>query len=238
MANNRLYPFWGHLTTALPTGLPQDETRDGSPDPFAAIYAEPARLKEFLEAMTGVHHGANLTFAHEFPWTKYPTVVDVGTAQGLRLTQVALANPHLEGIGFDLPQVEPIFEEYIESNRQSGRVKFISGSFMEQPLPKAEVIIMGHILHDWDLETKRMLVQKSFAALPDGGGYIVHESIIDEDRSVNSFGLLMSLNMLVETSGGFDYTGADCTARMTEAGFRETGVRHLVGPDPMAIGIK
>jgi hypothetical protein len=238
MANSRLYPFWSHLTTALRTGLPQNEIRDGNSNSFAAIYAEPARLKEFLKAMTGVSRGSNLAIAHKFPWKNYRTVVDVGTAQGDLITQVALAHPHIEGTGFDLPEVGPIFEEYVEANRISGRVKFLPGSFMEQPLPKADVIMMGHILHDWNLEVKRMLVRKAYEALPEGGAYLVYESIIDDDRSQNAFGLLMSLNMLIETADGFDYTGADCCRWMKEAGFRETRVEHLVGPDSMVIGIK
>jgi hypothetical protein len=238
MANSRLYPFWSGLTTALRTGLPQNETRDGSPNPFIALYADPARLKQFLKAMSGVSHGANLAIARKFPWSKYRTVVDVGTAQGDLVTQVALANPHIEGTGFDLPEVGPIFEEYVEANGISGRVKFSPGSFMERALPKADVVMMGHILHDWGLETKRMLVRKAYEALPNGGAYIVYESIIDDDRSENSFGLLMSLNMLVETADGFDYTGADCSGWMKEAGFRETRVEHLIGPDSMVIGTK
>jgi len=238
MANHRLYPFWGHLTAALRTGLPQNEVKDGGPDPFAALYADPARLKEFLRAMTGVSHGANIAIARNFPWGRYRTAVDIGTAQGDLITQVALANPHLSGIGFDLPAVAPIFEEYVEVNGLSGRVKFSPGSFFDQPLPKADVVMMGHILHDWDLDTKRMLVRKAWEALPPGGAYIVYESIIDDDRSTNVFGLLMSLNMLIETPGGFDYTGSDCTGWMKEAGFRETQVEHLVGPDSMVIGFK
>jgi hypothetical protein len=238
MANHRLYPAWGHLTTALRTGAPQNESRDGAPDPFVALYADPARLKQFLRAMTGVSHGGNMAIARRFPWQQYRTAVDVGTAQGDLITQVALANPQIQGTGFDLPAVGPIFEEYVEANGLSGRVKFAPGNFFEQPLPEADVVMMGHILHDWDLETKRMLIAKAFAALSPGGAYIVYESIIDDERSSNTFGLLMSLNMLVETSGGFDYTGSDCMQWMKEAGFRETRVEHLVGPDSMVIGIK
>jgi O-methyltransferase domain/Dimerisation domain len=238
MANHRLYPFWGHLTTALRTGLPQNEMRDGNPNPFAAIYAEPERLKQFLKSMSAVSRGANLAIARQFTWSKYRTAVDVGTAQGDLITQVALANPHIEGIGFDLPEVGPIFEEYVDANRLSGRVKFAPGSFMDQPLPKADVVMMGHILHDWNLETKRMLVRKAYEAVPQGGAYVVYESIIDDDRSENTFGLLMSLNMLVETADGFDYTGTDCCGWMKEAGFRETRVEHLIGPDSMVTGVK
>jgi hypothetical protein len=238
MANHRLYPFWSHLTSALRTGLPQNEIKDGGPNPFVALYSDPARLKEFLKAMTGVSRGANLAIARQFPWSKYHTAVDVGTAQGDLITQVALANPHLEGTGFDLPEVGPIFEEYIEANGLSGRVKFAPGSFIDQSLPKADVIMMGHILHDWGLEMKQMLVRKAYEALPEGGAFIVYESIIDDDRRENAFGLLMSLNMLIETADGFDCTGADCAKWMKEAGFRETRVEHLVGPDSMVIGVK
>jgi hypothetical protein len=238
MANRRLYPSWAHLTAALRTGLPQSEEKGDGTDTFAALYANPAGLKEFLRAMTGVSHGANLAIARKFPWSKYRTAVDAGTAQGDLITQVALANPHIEGIGFDLREVAPIFEEYVEANGLSGRVKFLPGSFLTEPLPKADVVMMGHILHDWNLDEKRMLVRKAYEAVPEGGAFVVYESIIDDDRSTNSFGLLMSLNMLVETPGGFDYSGADCAGWMKESGFRETRVKHLVGPDSMVIGIK
>jgi hypothetical protein len=238
MANNRLYPSWGQLTTALRRGSLQNESKNGGSDPFVDIYADPARLKEFLRAMTGVSHGGNMAIARKFPWQQYRTAVDVGTAQGDLITQVALVNPHIEGVGFDLPAVAPAFEEYVEANGLSGRVKFHPGSFFDQPLPKADVVMMGHILHDWDMETKRMLINKAWEALPQGGAYIVFESLIDDDRSVNAMGLLMSLNMLVETPGGFDFTGADCAGWMKEAGFRETRVEHLVGPTGMVVGIK
>lgn len=238
MANQRLYGHWGHLTEALRTGLPQNEARGGGVPLFATLYADPARLKSFLAAMSGISHGANMVIAAKFPFNKYKTFADAGTAQGDLAVQIALAHPHLSGIGFDLAEVGPIFEEYVEANGVSDRLRFQGGSFFEQPLPRADVILMGHILHDWGLDDKRMLVRKAFDALPEGGAFIVYESIIDDDRSKNSFGLMASLNMLIETPAGFDYTGADCQGWMKEAGFRETRVEHLVGPDSMVIGIK
>jgi len=237
MANQRLFGHWNRLTLALRTGERQSE-QPGDPDVFAALYADPARLKTFLRAMSGVSRGANIAIASKFPWANYRTVVDCGTAQGDLVAQVALKNPHLEGLGFDLPEVAPIFEEYVEENGLTTRVRFQPGNFFQDPLPNADVVMMGHILHDWGLEEKKMLVRKAYEALPPGGAYIVYESIIDDDRSKNAFGLLMSLNMLIETPGGFDYTGADCMGWMKEAGFRETRVEHLVGPDSMVIGIK
>ena len=238
MANHRLYPFWAHLTEALRTGAPQNEVKSGGPGLFETLYADPARLKEFLAAMTGISHGANMTIARQFPWKDYRTFVDVGTAQGDLAVQIAVANPHLQGMGFDLPEVAPIFEEYAQAHGLNGRLRFMPGSFFDQDLPKADVVTMGHILHDWDLPTKKMLIQKAFDAIPSGGALIVYESIIDDDRSKNAFGLMMSLNMLIETPGGFDYTAADCAGWMKDAGFSATRAEPLVGPDSMVIGIK
>jgi hypothetical protein len=237
MASVRLYPFWANLTTALRTGQPQSEVKDHA-NTFEQLYAQPERLEGFLRAMTGISTGSNRVIAANFPWKNYKTAADIGTAQGDLMVQVALANAHIAGIGFDLPQVGPIFSKYVAANDLSSRVKFEAGSFFSDPLPKADVLMMGHILHDWNLEEKKLLIRKAYEALEPGGALIVYESIIDDDRSKNAFGLLMSLNMLIETPGGFDYTGADCSGWMKEAGFRETRVEKLLGPDSMVVGIK
>jgi SAM-dependent methyltransferase len=238
MANHRLYGFWGSLTEALRTGRLQNEAKTGDVPFFEALYADPARLRGFLAAMTGLSHGANLAIANRFPWTEQRTFVDIGTAQGDLAVQVATANPHLTGLGFDLPAVGPIFEEYVEHSDLGSRLRFHPGDFFADDLPTADVIMMGHILHDWDLDQKRTLIAKAHRALPPGGALIVYEAIIDDDRSHNAFGLLMSLNMLIETEGGFDYTAADCMGWMADAGFRTTRAEPLVGPDSMVVGIK
>ena len=238
MANHRLYPFWGGLTEALRTGRPQNESKGGGEPLFVKLYADPARLKEFLRAMTGVSHGSNLAIGEKFPWKNYRTFVDAGTAQGDLAVQVARANPHLTGTGFDLPEVEPIFSEYVAANGLSERVKFAAGDFFNGAVPPADVIMMGHILHDWDLAEKKRLIRNVWDALPPGGAFIAYDAIIDDDRRTNAFGLMMSLNMLIETQGGFDYTGADCIGWMKEVGFKEAYVEPLVGPDSMVVGIK
>jgi hypothetical protein len=239
MANARLFGFWNHLTEALRTGQPQNEAKhDSSASPFIALYADPARLKSFLAAMSGISHGANLAIAKKVPWQKYKTYADVGTAQGDLAVQIALANPHLRGLGVDLAEVGPIFDEYAEANGVSDRVRFQPGDFFTDPLPNVDVLTMGHILHDWNLADKKMLIGKAFDAIRPGGALVVYDALIDDDRSQNAFGLLMSLNMLIETPGGFDYTGADCIGWMREAGFREAHMEHLVGPDSMVVAIK
>ncbi len=238
MANARLYPFWGHLTEALRSGEPQNEAKHGESDPFGVLYSDPERLRGFLTAMTGISRKSNIAIATKFPWQKYQSAVDIGAAQGDLIVQVALAHDHVHGTGFDLPPVGPIFKDYVAINGLSSRVDFAPGDFFAHDLPQADVLMMGHILHDWDLEQKKALISRAHKALPRGGAFLAYDSIIDDDRSRNAFGLLMSLNMLIETPGGFDYTGADCCQWLKEAGFRETRVEHLHGPESMVVGIK
>jgi hypothetical protein len=237
MANARLYRFWGGLTEALLTGKPQNELKDGD-NFFTTVYSEQDRLKGFLKAMTAISFGANVSIAEKFPWGDYSTFIDIGTAEGGLPVQVALANKHISGGGFDLPEVKPIFNDYIRSLDLSDRLKFYIGNFFEDPLPEAEVLVMGHILQDWNREEKHLLLKKAYSALPSNGALIIYDSIIDDERTQNAFGLLMSLNMLIETPGGFLYTGKECESWLLEAGFRKTKVEHLVGPDSMVIGFK
>ena len=237
MANARLYRFWGGLTEALRTGQQQNESKTGE-DFFGALYADPVRLEGFLKAMTGLSLGAAQAIAARFPWKDYRTFMDIGAAQGGVAVEIALAHRHLTGGGMDLPVVQPIFEAYVRSKGVADRVRFHPGNFFKESLPKADVLVMGHILHDWNLEEKKQLLQKAYDVLPTGGALIVYEAIIDDARSTNAFGLLMSLNMLIETPGGFDFTGSDCTGWMREIGFARTRVESLVGPDSMVVGIK
>ncbi|SAK63431.1 methyltransferase [Caballeronia catudaia] len=237
MANARLYPFWGSLTEALRTGLPQNEAKHGG-NLFETLYSDPARLRGFLRAMSGVSMGAAKAIARQFPWREYSTFIDIGAAQGALPVQVALAHPHLMGGGFDLPVVGPVFDEYVAANGLQDRLRFYPGDFFKDACPSADVLVMGHILHDWNLEQKIELLAKCHAALPSGGCLIVYDAIIDDERRQNAFGLLMSLNMLIETPGGFDYTGAQCCAWMREAGFATARVEPLAGADSMVIATK
>ena len=236
MANARLYGFWGSLTEALRTGEVQNENKGGGENVFAAVYADPDRLRGFLTAMSGISPAHAI--AANFPWRDFKTFMDLGSAQGMVPATLARAHPHLTGIGFDLPVVKPVFEEFIAHRGVTDRVRFQAGTFFEDPLPKVDVIVMGHILHDWDLAQKKVLLGKAFDALPKGGAVVVYDAIIDDDRRENAFGLMMSLNMLIETAGGFDYTGEDCQAWMREVGFSKTRIEPLVGPDSMVIGFK
>src|SRR6202008_1676137 len=237
MAGRRLYGFWNNLTTALKTGEPQNETA-GDPTTFEKLYADPQRLELFLGAMTGVSRMVARVLAEKFPWDRYKNMIDIGTAQGCVPVTLAQQHPHLQCGGFDLPPVKPIFERFAAANGVGGRVRFYAGDFMKDELPSADVLVMGHILHDWDLPTKRHLIAAAHKALSKGGVLIAYDMMIDDERRANAMGLLMSLNMLIETAGGFDYTGADCRKWFSESGFTDVHTVPLAGPHSMTVGTK
>jgi hypothetical protein len=237
MVNARLYGFWDSLTEGLRTGAPQNEAKAGG-NFFDVLYADPAKLAKFAKGMTGISAGDAHLIAATFPWERYESFIDVGCAEGCVPVTVARAHEHLTGGGFDLPAVGPLFDRYVANAGLGDRLRFYAGDFLTDPLPTADVLCMGHILHDWGMDEKRMLLEKAYAALPDGGALIVYESIIDDDRRKNVFGLLMSLNMLIETEAGFDYTAGECASWMREVGFSQTSVQPLAGPDAMVIALK
>ncbi|MFO1149753.1 MAG: methyltransferase [Alsobacter sp.] len=238
MANARLYPFWADLTEALKTAKPQNETKHSGEPIFAKLYEVPERLEQFLNAMTGISAGNFMAFAQKFAFGRYKTLCDVGGATGQLACIVASAHPHMSCVSFDLPKVAPIAEKAIARAGLSDRVTTAGGDFFTDPLPQADVITMGMILHDWNLEKKKQLIAKAFDALPEGGALVAIEAIIDDARRENAFGLLMSLNMLVEFGDAFDFTFADFTGWCREAGFKRFELIPLAGPSSAAVAYK
>lgn len=238
MANDRLYPFWGSLEEALLTGKPQNEIKHTGKSMFEALYAKPERLKQFIDAMSGISIGNFMALVRKFDFSPYSTLCDIGGAAGILSVEVARQHPNMSCTSADLPAVEPIAKEYIAAKGMNGRVKTANVDFFTDEFPKADVITMGMILHDWDLPNKKMLIRKAYDALPEGGAFIAIEALIDDDRRKNAFGLLMSLNMLIEFGVAFDFTGADFERWTKEAGFRRVEVIPLAGPSSAAIAYK
>lgn len=238
MLNARLFGYWNDLGTALKTGKPQNEVKHSQQPLFEALYGDPTRLEQFMSAMRGISTANFEALADKFDFSRFRTLCDVGGATGLLATVVAERNPHMRCTSFDLPEVELIARRWIDRSPAATRVSVASGDFLKDALPRADVITMGMILHDWNLEKKKHLVKLAYEALPSGGALIAVENLIDDARRQNTFGMLMSLNMLIEFGDAFDFTGADFWSWCHEAGFRSYEVMHLAGSCSAAIAYK
>lgn len=238
MCNARLYRFWGDLTEALRTGKPQNEIKHTGKPMFEELYSDPARLEQFMEAMQGISLGNFQALAEKFDFSKYKTVCDVGGATGQLCMVLAERHPHLRCTSYDLPVVAPIAEKAIAAAGLNDRVAVASGDFFADSLPEADVITMGLILHDWNLDRKMHLITSAYEALPDGGAFIVIENLIDDARRENAFGLMMSLNMLIEFGDAFDFTGSDFAEWCRTVGFREVEILPLTGPASAGVAFK
>jgi hypothetical protein len=238
MLNARLFKYWNDLPEALRTGKPQNEEKYGQKGVFETLYAEQAKLEQFMGAMTGLSRINFEAFAEKFNFSKFKTLCDIGGATGLLCIEVAKRHPHLNCTSFDLPPVEPIAKKHIAAAGLSDRIGTSHGNFFKDPLPKADIITMGMILHDWNLEKKMHLIRAAYEALPPGGALVAIEALIDDARRENLQGLLMSLNMLIEFGDAFDYSGADFRKWCGEVGFKRFEVIHLAGPSSAAVAYK
>jgi hypothetical protein len=238
MLNRRLFGFWNDLEEGLRTGEPQNEVKHGGKPIFEELYSDEAKLETFLEAMTGFQAGNFTVLAQKFDFSRYNTLSDIGGALALLSRIVGKHHPHLTFKSFDLPPVAAHAQKRIDSEGMTDRIKTVQGDFFKDALPTSDVITMGMILHDWNLENKKMLIGKAFDALPEGGALIAVEHLIDDARRENAFGLMMSLNMLIEFGDAFDYSGADFREWCSEAGFRKFEVIQLTGPAAAAVAYK
>jgi len=238
MLNARLFKYWHDLPEALRTGKPQNEVKHGEKGIFEVLYSDLPKLEQFMGAMTGLSRINFEAFAEKFDFSKFQTLCDIGGAAGLLSMEVAKRHSHLKCISFDLPEVESIAKKHIAAAGLANRVSTAAGDFFKDPLPKADIITMGMILHDWNLEKKMHLIRAAYDALPPGGALVAIEALIDDARRENLQGLLMSLNMLIEFGDAFDYTDADFRKWCSEVGFKRFEVIHLAGPSSAAVAYK
>jgi O-methyltransferase domain/Dimerisation domain len=235
-AITRNYMVWGSLTAALRTGKPQcDKSMVGN---FGPLYADETLREAFVNTMTARTRPVAKALASQFPWADHSTLIDIGGAQGCLPVEIALAHLHITGGAFDLSPLGPSFDRLVKERGLSNRLRFYPGDFFNGPLPTADVLVLGRVLHNWDLTTKKMLLKKAYDALPPAGALIVYERLIDDERRANAEGLLMSLHMFLVSPGGFDFTGADCIGWMRETGFRDIRVDRLTADQSMVVGIK
>ncbi len=235
-AITRTYALWGLLTEALRTGKPQSDL--SMVTKFNGLYADEALRDAFANTMTARTRPVAKALATRFRWTDRSTLIDIGGAQGCLPVEIARLHAHVGGGTFDLPALQPSFDRFVKAHGLADRLRFYPGDFFDGPLPSADVLVLGRVLHNWDLPTKKMLLRKAHDALPAEGALIVYEQLIDDERRSHTEGLLASLQMLLAGPGGFNFTGADCIGWMREIGFRDIRIEPLTADQSMVVGIK
>ena len=238
LSSKRLYDLWGGLPGLLRTGLPAAKEGQAEAEFFPSLYSDPVAMREFLIGMTGVSTGEATLLAVRFPWKRFRTFVDIGSAQGALPVRVALTHPHLRGSGFDFAEVRPVFEEYVALFGLQDRVGFIAGNCLDGTLPSADVLSFGHVFHGFNRAVRSELVGKAYAALPPGGALIVYDAMIPRGRRQKYASLLSSLNVMLETREGYECSVGECVDMFREHGFVRIKARHLIGPTSAVFGFK
>lgn len=234
----RVSTFWPPLTSSLRDGRPVSEARDDG-KLFPGIYAAPESLKNFCEGMTGLSLLPARVIAEFKEWKNYSSVLDLGTAEGCFCAVLAKAQEHLNIIGFDLPALADSFGEFTRSKNVADRTIFVAGDFFEDPLPKADVAVLGHILHDWGVSGRRRLLQRVYDALPDGGMLVIYDMMSDVHGGGSPvLPLLMDLHMALVTPEGGEYTSQQCAEWVRDAGFRLVRIEPLPLAHTALIAIK
>lgn len=238
MASNRHYQTWSRLTEALRDGAPKTPSR-GGPNTMRALYANPDDARNFLRHMDSINGFVGPALAGAVDWSRYGSFVDVGGARGNIAVQLCRRWPHLGGGVFELPEVEPLFHEYLAELGLTGSIEFHSGDFFVDPLPRTDVLIFGHVLHDWDAQERQTLLHRAFQALPSGGAVVVYDQMTDEAQP-ELYSALASLNVALMTVGGAEYPIEECRAMAEKAGFRVLGGSrlHTIGNDYVLVAEK
>ncbi|MEU6731383.1 methyltransferase [Nonomuraea wenchangensis] len=227
-SNRNLYPAWGKLTEALRTGAPQAA---GS---FDDVIADPGLLGQFVRMMDALTQIIGPELIDAYDWSGHRSVLDVGGCRGNLAGQIVKAHPELSGFVFDLPQMEPFFDEHIAEMGLTGRVSFHGGDFFKDPLPAADVVLMGHVLHDWDESQRRGLVHKAYDAVNPGGTLLVYDRMLDDERS-RVENLVISLDMLLVSTGGSEYTSEELRGHAESAGFASVTASPLGDFDTLVV---
>jgi 8-O-methyltransferase len=232
-----LNPAWDGLATALRTGKPQNRAAvDGNP--YDTLYQDAGATDGFLDSMDLLSTPIAMAMSR-FDWSRYTSFVDVGGARGHFAHQVVLLNPHLTGAVFDLPQLEPAFTRHMDSlGGAASPITYHGGDFFTGKLPEADVLVLGHVLHNWSVPDRVALLKNAYDSVRPGGAVFVYDPMAGGDEP-SMHAVLAGLTMLVWSRGGHEYSVQELHGWLEEAGFRpETAEVADLHDDVLVIGHK
>ena len=225
---------WARVGDGLRTGEPQNGTRNVS-SMFTEQHRDLAAWRAYYGGMDALNGPSGVALAHAFDWSSVKRVTDIGGARGNLSANLVKEHPHLQATVFDLPPVREVFTEHITELGLTDQVKFRGGDFFNDPLPESDVVVFGHVLHDWGVPERKVLARKAFEAVAPGGYALVYDTMINSDRPDNANPLVVSINMMLCTPGGSEYTPEEGARWFTDAGFATVTWTPLINDDTLLI---
>ncbi len=232
-----LNPAWDGLAETLRTGKPRNPAAING-NPYDTLYQDADATDGFLDSMDLLNTPIGLAMSR-FDWEPYTSFVDVGGARGNFAHQVVSVNPHLTGAVFDLPPLESAFRRHMSRlGGAASSITFHGGDFFKDKLPEADVLVFGHVLHNWSAADRVRLLKNAFDSVRPGGAVFVYDPMSDGDQP-GMYAVLAGLAMLVWSRGGHEYSVQELHGWLREAGFRpETAQVPDLHDDVLVIGHK
>ncbi len=231
-SNQVMWKMWAHLEDAIREGSHRWRQTFGTDGPiFSQFFKTPEAMNEFLMGMHGFGMITSPEVVQNFDLSRFQHVVDLGAATGHLAIAACQRYPQLRATVFDLPHVLGLAHEMVAASGCRDRIRVVGGDFFTDPLPAGDLYFLGRILHDWNQPKVETLLRKIYQALPAGGGLLIGEKMIEEDRTGPRWALMQSLNMLVCTEGT-ERTLSEYAGLLRQAGFTQvSGIRNRVPLD-------
>lgn len=237
-SNDVMWRLWAHLEDAVREGTNRWQQAYGWDGPiFSHFFRTDDARREFLMGMHGFGLLSSPTVVEAFDLSRFRTLVDLGGATGHLAIAACQRYPALQGVVFDLPEAVPLAREIVAASPVAERIAVAAGDFFSDPLPPADLYALGRIVHDWSPDKIDRLLRRIYAALPTGGGLLIAEKLLDDDKSGPTWALMQSLNMLTCTEGK-ERTPVEYEVLLQRAGFREVIARRTAAPLDAILAIK
>ncbi|GAA2273914.1 methyltransferase [Kitasatospora cystarginea] len=234
-ADHMLYPAWQNLAQALASGEPQ--AAGAGQEAFRAMLDDPRQRDQYLQMMDSANGLIAGHLADAFEWNSHQHVADIGGCRGNLVAQLAIRHPHLRATVFDLPELASSCADHAAELGVTERVRFHAGDFFTDLLPRADVLILGHVLHNWSVEQREFLVRKAYEAVNPGGALLIYDAMLS-DEPTDLARILISLNMLLVTEEGSEYTVGEGSQWLAAAGCADIRAQPLGHSDTLLVGRK
>lgn len=196
-----------------------------------AVISDRRMNENFIRAMYAAGHGAAPALVEQIGLGGARVVADLGGGPGHYLAEMARRDPKLQPWLIDLPLTLEVARGILKDSGVRDRVRFVAWDFYEEPappgLPAFDLVLVSQVLHSESPEANQRLLQALFPLVAPGGRVVIHENVVEPERTGPVDAALFAVNMLAMTAGGRTYTEAELAGWGAAAGFQASSGRRL-----------